>query len=203
MEVPVPEDVTLKVSSKQEPGYAKKVAGAVAWRLRETGFCKIRAVKSDAVNTAVKSVAIVNQRLSSAGFQFCISPIFDKITDSKEEATAVEMLIKEAPSNAPTESVEYKVSGKSSEPDAETKLAGAISVPAREGKTVHLRCIGPSSVYRGIYAATIAKGHIYQNGFEAIIIPTWISMPAPDENSQPISLIQLEFWGHKITTEVQ
>lgn len=202
MDQPDSEDVIIKVSSSKEKGYAKKVAGAISWRLRETGYCKVRAVKMDAVNTAIKAVAIVNQRLVDAGVQFSISPFFTQVTDGPTDVTAIFMRIEESTGPRPVEFIEYKISGKTEESDAETKLAGAIAVPVRTGKSVKMRCIGPSSVYRGIYAATIAKGYIYPNGLEAIIVPTWVTMPPESPDLQPVSLIQLEFWGKKISTEV-
>lgn len=195
------DDVVLKVSSSKEQGYAKKVAGAISWRLRETGICKIRAIKMDAVNTSVKAIAIVNQRLAAAGMQFGLDPFFSEVVDGPEGTTAIFMCVEEAPSEKPSEFVEYKVSGKESE-EIETKLAGAIAAPVRNGKSVRMRCIGPSAVYRGMYAATIAKGYIYPNGLRSIVVPTWTSMPASDPVLTPISLIQLEFWGCKISPEV-
>lgn len=192
----IPDDVVLKVSSSKDKGYAKRVAGAITWRLRETGICKIRAVKMDAVSTAIKSIAIVNQRLVGTGVQFGMSPFFAKVDDGPEGSTAIFMKVEEAPASKPEAFIEYKVSGKESEPETEAKLAGAIAAPCREGKSIRLRCIGPAAVYRGVYASTIAKGYIYPNGLDAVVVPSWISMTGPDGGQ--ISLIQLEFWGKTI-----
>lgn len=190
--------VVLRVSSSRDPGYVKRVAGAMTWQLRDNGFCTVRAVKSDAVNTAIKAIAIVNQRVSQAGLNFaidlCLSP-----ADSEDGAasTAVEMVVYENETLRPGAPLEYKVSGKKDAgPDLVSKLAGAVSSPARQGNCVRLRCIGPSAVYRGVMACCVAKGYIYTNGLDAIIVPSWDSLPVKD-GEKPVSLIQLDFWGSK------
>ena len=58
------EKVLLKVSASPEEGYCKKVAGAITWRLREVGYCRLRAIKAEAMNSAIKAMAIVNARLA-------------------------------------------------------------------------------------------------------------------------------------------
>lgn len=195
------QEVVLRVSAKKDAGYAKKVAGAMSWRLREEGFCKARAVKQDAVNSATKALAICNQRVSEAGIVFFMELFFSKAenTDGKF-ATAIEMTIQENDSPRPAEFVEYKVSGKQDTDNAPMKLAEAIAAPARDGKGVSMKCIGPAAVYRGILASTIARGLVFPNGYDSVVIPTWDSLPQEDETLPPISLIKLEFWGKKIST---
>ena len=194
----MPDDVVLKVSANRDPGYSKKVAGAVGWRLREAGFCKIRAIKADAVNTAIKAIAVVNQRTRPKGVTFAMDLTFAAADSPGQDAvTTIAMTVSETTAAAPTEMLEYKVSGKDAEADeaAIGKLAGALASPARQGKGIKLRCIGPSSVYKAILACIMAKGFLYPNGLEVIAIPSWDTVIQGDH---PISLIQIEFWAKKI-----
>lgn len=194
-------DVVLKISASKDPGYTKKVAGAMSWRLRESGFFKARAVKTEAVNTATKAVAIVNEWVLPVGVTLSMDLTFSPADDAKgqdgQDATAIAMTVQDVSDvPRPGEFVDYKVSGKQSEEDLIPRLAGAIAAPARHGKGVRLRCIGPKAVYRAVMACTIAKGYICPNGMDAIVIPTWDSLPQPDDKP-PVSLIQLDFWGKK------
>ncbi len=188
------EEVILKIKSKKDSGYAKSVAGAMSWQLREQGFFKVRAVKADAVNTAVKAIAIVNQRVSGV-VTLSMDLVFSQMDASSSDGTAIAMTVSDADSPRPEHFIEYKVSGKPDEQDIATKLAGAIAAPVRDNKGVRMRCIGPNAVYRAIVACTIAKGYIYANGLEAVVVPTWDSVPQPGK--EPISLIQIEFWSKK------
>jgi stage V sporulation protein SpoVS len=192
-----PEEIVLRISAKKEAGYAKKVAGAIGWRLREEGYCKARAVKQDAVSTATKALAICNQRVSEAGISFYMELCFSKAeNEDGKVATAIEMTIQEMDYKKPDEFKEYKVSGKQDENNSIMSLAEALAVPVRNGNGVNMKCIGPASVYKGIMAATIARGLIYPNGLEAIVVPKWDSIE--EEGKPPVSLINLEFWGNKI-----
>lgn len=190
------EEVVLKISANKDPGYAKRVAGAMGWQLREKGFVKARAIKQDAINSATKALAICNQRAAAADVILCMDMFFSK-SENDEGGTAIEMTIKENDAQRPAEFVEYKVSGK---PDQEKNvamcLAEAIAAPVRDGKGVSLKCIGPAAVYKAVLASTIAKGLIFPNGFEAIVIPAWQSLQ--QDNLPPISLINIDFWGRKI-----
>jgi stage V sporulation protein SpoVS len=193
------EDVVLKISSKKDPGYAKSVAGAMTWQLREKGFFKVRAVKTDAVNTAVKAIAIVNQQtIPKAGVMLSMDLIFAQADTTHGEATAIAMTVQDADCVRPANFIEYKVSGKLEDDKLASKLAGAIAAPVRAGKGIRLRCIGPNAVYRAILATTIAKGYIYPNGLQAIVVPTWDSIPQSD-GKDPVSLIQIEFWGKPLS----
>ena len=190
-------EVILKVSGSKAPDYAKKVAGAMLWRLREQGFVKVRAVKRDAVNATIKALAICNQRVAPANVVLGMELFFSKTEKQDIKfSTAIEMMIQEIDLRG-VNFLEYRVSGKE-EADRTTalKLAEAISVPVKEGKTVSLKCIGPIAVYKAILASTIARGLIYTNGMQAFVIPTWESLPR--ENLPPISLIRLDFIGKKL-----
>jgi stage V sporulation protein SpoVS len=194
------EEVVLKIRSCKDAKYTRKVAGAMSWQLREKGYCKTRAVKMDAINTATKAVAIVNQWLASAGLTMSMDPIFTPVENANpgspegtgENATAIALMIEDASDlTRPGEFLEYRVSGKDDE-NGVPKLAGAIAVPIRQGKGIRLSCIGPSAVYRAVRACTVAKGYVYPNGLKAIIVPTWGSLSV--EGKGPISLIKIDFW---------
>ena len=199
--MPDTEEVILRISSSKDPGYVKRVAGAMAWQLRDKGFCKARAIKVDAVNTAIKAVAIVNQRVFQAGLTLAIDPYLSSVeseTETETASTAIEMIVHDADCPRPGKFIDYKVSGKRTDDKSlVTRLAGAIASPVRKGAGIAMRCIGPSSVYRAMMASCIAKGYIYTNGMDAIIVPTWDSFSSDQE--QPVSLIRLDFWGKKIS----
>jgi stage V sporulation protein SpoVS len=198
----VKEEVILRISSKKDSSYVKKVAGAISWQLRENGYCKARAVKADAVNTAIKAVAIVNDRVSQAGMAFVLDLFFSPADSGKQKnaSTAIEIMIHELDeeeSSRPDEFVEYKVSGKKNDTDASKRLAVAISSRSNEKTGVRLRCIGPTSVYCAIKACCLAKGYVYPNGLQSIVVPLWSKLILPDD-SIPVSFIQIDFWTRKL-----
>lgn len=192
------EEVVLRIGASSEAGYTKRVAGAMGWRLREKGFFKARAVKQQAVNTAIKAIAIVNKRVAEAGVVLSADLFFSQ-TDGVDArgSTAVEMTVHEVSSQPPAEFLDYRVSGSGEDSAGVLKLAGAIAGPAREGKGIRLRCIGSGAVYKAVMACVTAKGYIYANGMEASFVPSWESMPGKDELSH-VSLIRIDFWGTKI-----
>lgn len=198
MEENQPEEVILKVSASKDAGYSKRVAGAMGWQLREKGFVKARAIKQDAVNSATKAIAICNQRAAAADVVLKVVLFFGKAdVEGDSSATAIEMTIQENDAVRPEQFIEYKVSGK---PDQEKNvamcLAEAIAAPAKDGKGVSLKCIGPGAVYRAIMASTIARGLVFPSGFDCIVIPSWQSIPQDD--LPPLSLINIDFWCRKI-----
>lgn len=197
------DEVILKVSANKDAGYAKRVAGAMGWRLREAGFCKARAVKQDAVNSATKALAICNQRVAVAGMTLCMELFFSKADTTQPDgndgktATAIEMTIQETDAPKPEIFVDYKVSGKpDQDKNVAANLAEAIAAPVRDGKGVSLKCIGPAAVYRAVLASTIARGLVFPNGYDAIVIPSWESLQ--QEDKPPISLIKIDFFGKRI-----
>lgn len=192
---PPGEDVVLRVSGKKDSGYVKRVAGAIGWQMRERGTCRLRACRTDAVYAAVKAVATVNHRVSEAGVLLSINPFFAE-TDNEEDS-AISMSLKDVSDlGRPGHLVEYRVSGR---PDADdaivTRLASAVSARAKKA-VVRMRCIGPMAAYRAILASTVAKGQVYPNGLEAVVVPTWAV--AEDENGKT-SLINIDFWCHDIS----
>jgi stage V sporulation protein SpoVS len=143
------------------------------------------------VNTAIKAVAIVNQRVSAAGVTLGVDLLFAK---AEQTSMAVAMTIQEVTHARPAEFLEYRVSGRSDGDDKVliNKLAGAMASPVREQKGVRLRCIGASAVYRAIMACATAKGFICPNGLEAVVVPSWDTI---GQDGKEVSLIQVDFWG--------
>lgn len=192
------QEVILKVSGSKDAGYAKKVAGAMTWRLREEGFCKARAVKQDAVNSAMKALAICNERVAEAGMSFSVDLTFSEAqNDSGKAGTAVEMVIQEADAAKPESFLDFKVSGKAEQDSAMKNLAEAVAGRVREGKGVNMKCIGPTAVYRAIMAATVARGLVFPNGYDCVVVPKWDTIER--ENAPPISFLNIAFWGKKKT----
>ena len=191
------QEVILKISGSKDAGYAKKVAGAMTWRLREVGFCKARAVKQDAVNSAIKALAICNERVAEAGMSFCVDLTFSEAINTEgKTATAIEMIIQEADPERPEVFLDFKVSGKSEQDKNVVKnLAEAVAGRVREGKGIKMKCIGPAAVYRAIMASTIARGLIFPNGYDCVIVPKWDTIER--ENAPPISFLNIAFWGKK------
>lgn len=214
------DEVVLRIASKKGPEYVKDIAGAMGWQLRENGYCKARAIRANAVNTAIKAVSIVNGRTSWAGMSFGVDLSFSPADSGRDPpaevdehelepeqkengqpatkpSTAIEIHVHECnTSNKPADVVEYKVSGKYARDNNDksaSKLASAISATSIKGKVVRLRCIGPSAVYRAILACCIAKGNVYSNGLESRVVPTWATLKGTDGSSS-ISLLQIDFW---------
>lgn len=194
-----PEGVILKVSACKDPGYVKRVAGAIGWQMRDHGTCKMRAVKMDAVNTSVKAIAIINHRVSQAGVVLSMNLFFSQAEGVKADgATAISMNLEDVGElPRPEKIVEYRVSGKKEDENIVTRLSSAVSAQAKEGVLVRMRCIGPTAVYRGVLAATVAKGQIYPNGLLAVVVPSWDSMT--EEGKPTVSLLNLDFWGKRIS----
>lgn len=188
------DEVVLKISAKKDPGYAKRVAGAMTWRLREAGWLRARAVKQEAVNTAIKAIAICNQRVAAASVVLQMDLSFSPSeNDGGKPATAIEMFIKEVDAQKPANFVDYKVSGKTSEEsDSPSKLALAVAQAAKDGNGITMRCIGPAAVYKGVMASTMARGTMFSNGFDTVIVPSWET--AAQEDGSSISLIRIDFW---------
>jgi len=192
------EEVILKVSSSKDKGYAKKVAAAMGWRLREVGYCRARAIKEAAVNSAVKAIAITNERVKEAGIKFGVAPVFGKAEATDDPAAvAICMMVEAVNGKPPAKFAECKVSGKKTEGGdhaAATRLATAINGMALGGKGVALKCIGPDAVYRAIMGCVMARSSGYANGMKSEIVPTWETVQA---KTGRISLIRIDFWYEK------
>lgn len=195
------DEVILRISGgKRGQNSTKRLAGAICWRLREVGFAKMRAVKAEAVSAAIKSIAVANQKVAAAEVDLSLDPILTTVADEDDSPSdgsqAVEMTIQESVGDRPEEFLEYKVSGRSDDglDKAVSKLAGAIASVIRDGVGARLRCIGPSPIYKAVNALIVAKGYLYTNGITIQAVPVWASLPREDDT--PISLIQIDVWGH-------
>ena len=188
------EAVILKIGSNKAPDYARRVAGAMTWQLREHGMFRARAVKSRAVSVAVSSIATCNKRVAAAGVVLSVEPSFSATEEAR--SNAIEMVVKESESERPAEMLEYKVSGKRRyDKNLAVKLAEALAVPARGGKGIVMKCIGAAAAYRAMLGATMARGLIYPNGMDAVVVPFWETII--EENGSNTSVLLLEFWPKK------
>ena len=80
----------LKVSGKSNPN---SVAGALAGVLREKGGAEIQAIGADALNQAVKAVAIARGFVAPGGIDLVCVPAFTDIFIEGEERTAIKLII--------------------------------------------------------------------------------------------------------------
>ena len=140
------------------------------------------------MNTAIKSVAIVNEWVAKHDIRFCIDTMFDT---SEKDSTAISFTVNEADSIVPPNVVHFRVCGKDSAPDSVEKLATAMTATMRSGAAVELRCIGASAVYRGVLACTIMKGKLFSCGKQAMVVPTWTTI----NDTKPISAIRMTCWS--------
>ncbi|NLD42634.1 MAG: stage V sporulation protein S [Chloroflexi bacterium] len=81
---------TLRVASHSE---TTSVAGAVAWRIRDTGSAEIEAIGAGAVNQAVKAVAVARGYLALEGLDLVLVPSFVTVKVGEEERTAMRLLV--------------------------------------------------------------------------------------------------------------
>ncbi len=80
----------LKVSAKSNPN---SVAGALAGVLRERGAAEIQAIRAEALNQAVKAVAIAQRFVAPSGVDLICIPAFTNIQIDSEERTAIKLII--------------------------------------------------------------------------------------------------------------
>lgn len=81
---------TLRVASRSE---TTSVAGAVAWRVRDTGTAEIEAIGAGAVNQAVKAVAVARGYLALEGLDLTLVPSFVTVKVGEEDRTALRLLV--------------------------------------------------------------------------------------------------------------
>jgi stage V sporulation protein S len=80
----------LKVSAQSSPS---TVAGALAEVLRENGAAEIQAIGADALNQAVKAIAIARGFVAPNGVELVCIPAFTDIKLNGEEKTAIKLRI--------------------------------------------------------------------------------------------------------------
>ena len=81
---------TLRVASHS---VTTSVAGAVAWRIRDTGTAEIEAIGAGAVNQAVKAVAVARGYLALEGLDLTMVPSFVTVKVGDQERTAMRLLV--------------------------------------------------------------------------------------------------------------
>lgn len=82
---------TLRVSGSSRPN---SVAGAIAALLRSENEVEVQAIGPQAVNQAVKAIAIARSYIEAEGLDLTTQPAFVKLELQNEERTAVRFSIK-------------------------------------------------------------------------------------------------------------
>ena len=80
----------LKVSSKSNPN---SVAGALAGVLREKGSAEIQAIGAEALNQAVKAIAIARGFVAPSGMDLVCVPAFTDINIEGDQKTAIKLIV--------------------------------------------------------------------------------------------------------------
>src|SRR5699024_3997362 len=80
----------LKVSAKSNPN---SVAGALANVLREDGTAELQAIGAEALNQAIKAVAIARGFVAPSGVDLVCVPAFTDIIIESEERTAIKLIV--------------------------------------------------------------------------------------------------------------
>jgi len=81
---------SLKVSSLSNPN---SVAGGLVAVIREKGQAEMQAVRTGALNQAVKAVAIARGFVAPSGTDLSCAPAFADILIAGEEQTALKLLV--------------------------------------------------------------------------------------------------------------
>ena len=82
---------TLRVSGNSKPN---SVAGAIAALLRSESAVEVQAIGPQAVNQAVKAIAIARSYIEADQLDLYTQPSFVKLQLHNEERTAVRFLVK-------------------------------------------------------------------------------------------------------------
>ena len=88
----------LKVSAHSRP---TAVAGAIAGSIRESRRAEVQAIGADAVNQAVKAVAVARGYLEQDSINVICIPTFVDVEIEGEERTAIKLIIEPRDPNAP------------------------------------------------------------------------------------------------------
>jgi len=80
----------LKVSARSKP---TAVAGAIAGTIRTDKHAEVQAIGADAVNQAIKAIAIARTYLTQDGIDIVCVPVFVDVTIDDQERTAIKLLI--------------------------------------------------------------------------------------------------------------
>jgi stage V sporulation protein SpoVS len=159
----------------------------MGWQLRDHGYCITRAAGHQAVNTAIKAVAICNHRTQVVNVLLCVEAELERIEPDKPDMVA-QLVIREVDFPKPVKMREYKISGQG---DSD-RLVRALLRPLQAGDGVSMNCIGPESVYRAVIAFVNVRSLLLPR-IETVIIPSWQSIL--DKKQTPVNLIRLDVWG--------
>ncbi len=85
---------TLRVSGKSRPN---SVAGSIAALLRSQSEVEVQAIGPDAVNQAVKAIAIARGYIAPDNLDLTVKPAFVKLELDSEERTAVRFTVRSQP----------------------------------------------------------------------------------------------------------
>ena len=85
---------TLRVSGSSRPN---SVAGAIAALLRSESEVEVQAIGPQAVNQAVKAIAIARSYIEGDGLDLSTQPAFVKLELQNEERTAVRFTVRSLP----------------------------------------------------------------------------------------------------------
>jgi stage V sporulation protein S len=88
----------LKVSAHSRP---TAVAGAIAGSVRESRRAEVQAIGADAVNQAVKAVAVARGYLEQDNIDVICIPTFVDVEIEGEERTAIKLIVEPRDPNAP------------------------------------------------------------------------------------------------------
>jgi len=82
----------IKVSAKSS---VNKVAGAIAMSLKEKGYIEVRAMGPNAINQAVKALAVSRGHLAPGGTDLSCVPSFEQVNvEDGETRTAIKFKIR-------------------------------------------------------------------------------------------------------------
>jgi stage V sporulation protein S len=84
----------LKVAARSKP---TAVAGAIAGTIRQEGRAEVQAIGPEAVNQAVKAVAVARTYLAPENIDIVCIPIFVDVIIEEEERTAIKFLVEKLP----------------------------------------------------------------------------------------------------------
>lgn len=80
----------LRVAAKSRP---TAVAGAIAGTVRESKRAEVQAIGAQAVNQAVKAVAIARGYLALDGLDIICIPTFTEVMIEDQERTAIKLIV--------------------------------------------------------------------------------------------------------------
>jgi stage V sporulation protein S len=80
----------LKVSAHSRP---TAVAGAIAGSIRENRYAEVQAIGADAVNQAIKAIAVARGYLQQDNLDIVCIPAFVDVVIDDQERTAIKIMI--------------------------------------------------------------------------------------------------------------